>query len=167
MNLTNHYTGEDHPQFKHGWCHTSEYETWKSMRQRCTNPNAHNYHLYGGRGIKICARWMESFENFLADVGARPSDRHSVDRWPNKNGNYEPGNVRWATAREQQNNVRSNHMVIYKDREMSFADALRLAGSVVRRDTAERRLLAGWSLEEALETPVGVRTRWKQKSPHF
>lgn len=78
---------------------TPTYRTWVSMLARCNNPKASNYHLYGGRGIGVCDRW-QSFENFLADVGERP-DGTTLDRFPNPNGNYEPDNVRWATAKQQ------------------------------------------------------------------
>lgn len=81
------------------------YSSWKSMRQRCTNPNAAGYRYYGGRGIKVCARWLNSFENFLADMGARPAGK-SLDRFPNQNGDYEPGNCRWATKAQQSANQR-------------------------------------------------------------
>lgn len=80
---------------------TPEYNTWKSIKSRCLNPNSTGYEYYGGRGITICDRWRDSFESFLADVGRRPSAKHSIDRYPDNNGNYEPGNVRWATASEQ------------------------------------------------------------------
>ncbi len=79
-----------------GFTETSEYTVWQSMRARCQNPNNHAYDRYGARGIQVCDRW-ESFEAFYADVGPRPSTKHSLDRFPNNDGNYEPGNVRWAT----------------------------------------------------------------------
>lgn len=80
------------------------YKTWVSMRQRCNNPNTTGYQYYGGRGITVCERW-ESFENFLADMGERPSGM-TLDRFPDNDGNYEPGNCRWATAYEQTHNRR-------------------------------------------------------------
>lgn len=81
------------------------YTTWVGMRTRCTNPRAENYKRYGGRGIRVCRRWA-SFENFLADMGERPSASHSIDRI-NVQGNYEPANCRWATAAEQLKNRRA------------------------------------------------------------
>lgn len=80
---------------------SAEYRIWTGMIQRCTNPNVKAFNRYGGRGIKVCAEWLESFETFLAYVGRRPSSEHSIDRHPDNDGNYEPGNVRWATQSEQ------------------------------------------------------------------
>lgn len=80
------------------------YETWSQMKKRCYNPNNDNYNLYGGRGIKVCNRWLESFENFLSDMGIRPPNT-SIDRI-DVNGNYEPSNCRWATPKIQAKNKR-------------------------------------------------------------
>jgi hypothetical protein len=85
---------------------TVEYRAWANMKTRCLNPRIWNYDRYGGRGITVCNRWSDSYEAFLADVGRRPSPTHSLDRI-DVNGDYEPGNVRWATPTEQAQNRRA------------------------------------------------------------
>lgn len=89
----------------HGLSHTPQWDIWKQMIQRCTNPQSTGYAHYGGRGIKVCDLWIDSFESFNSWMGPRPSPRHSIDRI-NNDGNYEPGNVRWATCVEQARNRR-------------------------------------------------------------
>lgn len=89
----------------------SEYNIWMLMRRRCTKKGSPGFQNYGGRGIKVCDRWMNSFSDFLADVGERPSPNHSLDRYPNNDGNYEPGNVRWANDFEQARNRRNNLLI--------------------------------------------------------
>ena len=102
--------GHDRGQWKvkHGWSGSKEYRAWLNMRDRCYDPKSNRYSRYGGRGIKVCDRWLGSFEAFLEDVGPAPSKFHSIDR-EKVDGDYEPGNVRWATPKEQANN-RSNTM---------------------------------------------------------
>jgi hypothetical protein len=90
----------------HGLAHTPVYNVWCTMKARCSNLNSTRYEDYGGRGIRVCERWL-SFENFYADMGDRPSAKHSIDRI-NNDGNYEPSNCRWATPLQQRHNQRKS-----------------------------------------------------------
>lgn len=133
--------------------------TWTSMINRCSRPCMENYPLYGGRGITVCERWKD-FANFLADMGERPSMKHSIDRYPNKDGNYEPGNCRWATASEQNRNTRNNHILAFNGRQLCIAEWAEVVG--IERHTIRERLLRGWTVEQALTTPL---VRGKSKTP--
>lgn len=97
----------------HGMTGSSTWKSWDSMLQRCTNPNSPDYPKWGGIGVKVCKRWQESFANFLADMGERPPGK-SIDRHPDPNGHYAPGNCRWATKSEQQRNKRNTRRLTYK-----------------------------------------------------
>lgn len=123
---------------KHGQHNTPEYFRWLALKSRCTNPNNPRYADYGGRGITVCQRWMDSFEAFIEDVGERPSTEHSIDRIDNDKG-YEVTNVRWATKQEQANNRRTNVEVTYN---------------------GETKTLAAWAREVGI-TPEGVAYRHK------
>lgn len=89
-----------------------EYKCWYGMIRRCTNPRYDKFEDYGAKGIKVCDRWLD-FNLFFEDMGNRPTLRHTLDRHPNNKGNYEPGNVRWATSKQQSNNLTTNLRVIY------------------------------------------------------
>lgn len=128
----------------------SEYRVWSSMKNRCTNPRFVDWHLYGGRGIQVCGRWRASFADFFADVGLRPSPKHTLDRWPNGDGNYEPGNVRWATPLEQGRNTSRNRQITANGETLSLAEWAERSG--LKRETIADRLKAGWSPERAIET---------------
>jgi hypothetical protein len=113
---------------------------------RCRNPHSQDYERYGGRGIVICERWNK-FENFLADMGPRPSG-HSIDR-VNNDGNYEPGNCRWATNTQQIRNQSTNRIVTLHGRSQSVAAWAEECD--IKADTVRHRLDRGLSAEQALE----------------
>jgi hypothetical protein len=122
------------------------------MIGRCTLPSVSGYAHYKKRGITVCERWRV-FENFLADMGERPPGT-TLDRWPNNDGNYEPGNCRWATKREQANNRITNILFTYEGRQYTLANLARYAG--VDKELLRARLVrpGGWSVEGAIKTPV-------------
>lgn len=112
--------------FKHGMCETVEYLTWLGMHRRCYDKNDTYYRDYGGRGIKICDRWYrdnpDGFKNFYEDMGPRPGDKYSIDRYPNNDGNYTPENCRWATSVEQSKNRRNTVLLTYKGETLCQSD---------------------------------------------
>lgn len=129
------------------------YGVWGAMRQRCNNPNHKHYHHYGWRGIRICERW-DDFALFLEDMGERPSPKHSLDRI-DVDGNYEPGNVRWATPQEQRRNTRGTYRpagLTALGRTQTIDEWADEFG--INRLTLRYRLRSGWPVAEAILTPV-------------
>lgn len=110
---------------KHGYHKTSIYNTYYAMISRCYNENNESYNNYGGRGIKVCDRWLNSFENFLSDMGEKPTNNHSIDRI-NVNGNYEPSNCRWADKFQQENNKTTNVFIEYKSKKYTISELAKL-----------------------------------------
>lgn len=135
---------------KHGLSKTRMYNTWKAMKDRCLNPDHKIYRHYGGRGIKVCERWMSSFENFLSDMGYKPT-RCVLDRIDN-DGDYEPGNCRWSTPKESATNRRTTHWIMVDGVKMSMSEAARVRG--MRPGTLSERLRKGIPDQVALSTPV-------------
>ncbi|UGY23844.1 hypothetical protein HU675_0038835 [Bradyrhizobium septentrionale] len=127
---------------------TPEYKAWDNARSRCYREKDPKYPLYGGRGITMCDAWRGSFANFYAYMGPRPSPEHSLDRYPNSDGNYEPGNCRWATDEEQNNNRSLNRHVTLNGRRLTIAQASRETG--IPHPTIIGRLDRGATDEEAL-----------------
>ena len=132
---------------QHKQSHTAEYVCWENMLQRCLNPNNCNYPRYGARGILVCERWQgpNGFINFLSDVGRRPSSRHSLDRYPDNDGNYEPGNVRWATRSEQLRNTRRTLLVEFEGRMICATDLAAMTN--LHRVSVSRYIKQGRSAE--------------------
>lgn len=132
-----------------------ELVTWESMLDRCRNPNFKYYHLYGGRGIKVCDRWLQ-FANFLADMGPRPSPEHTLDRI-DSDGDYNPGNCRWATRKEQASNRRNNRKLTAFGQTLTASEWARRCG--LTKNTLFSRLRQGWDIERTLSAPIQVRRR--------
>jgi hypothetical protein len=127
-----------------------EYKTWYDMHRRCYNKKYSKYIDYGGRGISVCDRWF-SFENFIHDIGKRPSAKHSLDRIDN-NGNYEANNCRWATGSEQNSNRRSSNIITHCGETLSICQWEKKLG--FKKSTISARFKLNWSIEKALTTKV-------------
>ena len=129
----------------------SEYSSWLNMRVRCARPKCRMYPHYGGRGIRICPQWKNSFKNFLRDMGAKPTPKHTIER-KDVNGDYEPKNCRWATMAEQAKNKRTSVYVTYHGRRMLLTELVAELG--LRRSIVYARLKMGWPLDIALALPL-------------
>lgn len=130
---------------KHGMEGTSTYNAWAHMLARCRNPKTQSYERWGGRGIKVCKEW-HAFEAFFADMGKKPKNK-SLDRIDN-DGNYEPGNCRWATQRTQSGNQEKSLRYEWNGQTRTLSDLAHEHGMQRRR--VYQRLLAGWTLKDAL-----------------
>ncbi len=128
-----------------------EYICWRRMIDRCTNPKSKQWAYYGGRGISV-ARWWLRFEHFIADVGPRPSPSHSLDRYPDNNGDYRPGNTRWATRDQQQANTRKTRYVIFNGKRVPFCTAYQVLG--ISKNAALGRIKLGWTAQQAIDRPL-------------
>lgn len=133
------------------------YKSWHMMKQRCLNKNYNQFADYGGRGITVCDRWLQ-FENFLADMGARP-DGKTLDREDN-NGNYEPGNCKWSTRKEQQSNRRACHWIELDGERKTLSQWAETLG--IKPHSLLHRFKKGWSVKRALTTPRIERPQTKE-----
>lgn len=135
----------------HGMSHVAGYKLWRAMIDRCERPAELHYDRYGGRGITVCERWRNSLECFLEDMGPRPGPEYTIDRIDNDLG-YFPENCRWATRREQSRNTSRNRILEWGGESMTLVEWSEKVG--IHDVTIHWRLSSGWSVEEALTTPV-------------
>ena len=142
---------------KHGLSYTPEYRCWQAMRLRCHEPGHHAFKDYGARGIEVCPEWRDNPARFLADMGRKPSPKHELDRIDNNRG-YSPENCRWVTRDLNSRNRRSNRWIEFMGERKTLIEWSICMG--VSADTITKRLDAGWSPEQALNTPT------RPKSPN-
>ncbi len=133
-----------------------EYTSWAGMIQRCHNPKSPDFERYGGRGIVVCERWRTSFQSFLADMGPRPSKRHTIERRDGSKG-YTPDNCRWATWTEQARNRRGNRLITVGGATRTLAEWAERSGISIF--CLWRRLKKGWTAERAVCEKVHARGR--------
>ena len=141
--------------------HSAEYRVWSAIKQRCQNPNHPQWKDYGGRGIELCARW-QNFDNFFTDMGTRPSSKHTIDRFPDNDGDYEPTNCRWATRKSNSRNRRNNRKLTYDGRTMPITAWAEETG--IPRETISSRLRSDWPVEEALTTPPTPQKSYRRRT---
>ena len=125
------------------------YAVWLGMKFRCSNPKATNFKWYGGRGITVCQKWLNSFGDFISDMGPRPTPKHMIERI-NNDGNYEPSNCRWATKTEQSRNIRSNRRINLNGESLTLVELSEQTG--IKRQTLAWRLNRKLGMSEVLKT---------------
>jgi len=143
---------------KHGFSDTPTHTVWMSLFYRCNNPKADSYKYYGGRGIKVCERWNE-FKNFLEDMGVRPSGS-TIDRIDSFK-DYKPGNCRWVTNKQQQNNRTNNVTIEWRGERKTVAEWADIVG--IKYSTIYFRIRHGWSAEHTLTLPLAERIKYKSR----
>lgn len=131
----------------HGGAYRPEYQVWANAIDRCENPGSAQWSRYGARGVKVCAAWRTDFAKFLSDMGTRPGDRYSLDRI-DVNGDYEPGNCRWATAKEQALNRRNTRVLTIEGRRQPLEAWAREVGLPL--NTVRKRFERGWPAEQII-----------------
>jgi hypothetical protein len=143
--------------FRHGFRDHDIYEIWCGMKKRCYNAACSSFPRYGGRGIQVCERWRKSVAAFYADMGDRPSKLHTLERIDN-NGHYEPGNCRWATRAEQNNNTKRTRFITHDGLTLSMKEWADRCG--MNRGTLVSRVVQHkWPVSRALTTPVASKKR--------
>ncbi len=142
----------------HGRSKTPEWHVWCDLRDRCSRPTNTSHANYGGRGITVCERWRD-FANFYADMGPRPTSKHTIDRIDN-NGNYDPSNCRWATRKLQRLNQRRTQLLEFQGITGTLTDLAKHFG-ISYTAAHQRRYTMGWPLDKILTTPV----QHRRKSP--
>ncbi len=155
------FTAHGHCRRKNGKAKTTpEYKTWRNIKSRCYNPNATYYEYYGGSGIGVCERWLESFENFLEDMGPRPSKTHSIERVDNY-CDYGPKNCIWTIKKVQMANRRNSRILTFDGESMPINFWAERLG--MKYASLNGRIRRGWSVERALTTPMGKSNIEKRK----
>lgn len=147
---------------KHGYCvdrkKPAEYFIWRAMKDRCSNPKNKAYHNYGGRGIKVCDRWLNSFPNFIADMGMKPFYGASIERIDN-NGNYCPENCKWIHLSKQGLNQRRNKRYLFDGKMLTISEISSICG--VKSSALYQRIHRGWSDARMLAQPISKTIRIK------
>jgi hypothetical protein len=139
---------------------TPEYRAWAEMLKRCRYEKFKDFDLYGGRGIAVCEKWADNYPAFLADMGLKPSAKHSLDRM-NSNGNYQPGNCRWATKLEQGRNRRGVHILNFNGEAKTISEWAAILNVPYRR--LQARIYDGWPVEMALLESKKANQGWRRK----
>ena len=131
----------------------AEHNVWINMKARCYNAKTTGFQYWGGRGIKVCERWVGSFRNFLLDMGRKPSPKHSIDRI-NNDGDYEPSNCRWVERKVQNRNRRGRRYLTFQGKTLTFAEWSDVTG--IPQGTIFDRTAGGWSVERTLTSQLGA-----------